>query len=383
MTDSVNSRMTLAALLCMAFGPAVFLLMPVYVGALQASMALSESNLGLLASADLIGIAVASFLAPLWINRVPWRLISLLCFVGLLGCNLLSMFIADFGPLFAVRLLAGLFYGCVAAVIAAIFSHSRSPDRVVAIAVVMQVSYQALAFLILPGIIEDQGLNGFLLSVVAVQMVAMASIVWFPARPIFAPEQSTAEGVATQKSHWPATLILMAMAAFFVGQSSLWAFIELIGNDFGLDDVAVGYALAVSTFIGLAGPIFGAIAGDRYGRLRPVLIAGVTQIVVLFFMDAATSVWLYAAMLSVFQIFWNLGIGYQFGALVQADHTNRFVVIVSAAQCAGIAAGPILGGMAMESFGGVGVYMVSGMALIVYLLLIVPNLLEQRVTTTI
>ena len=374
----VNRRTIIAALLCIAFGPSMFLLMPIYVGVLQSALQFSESELGLLASADLIGLALASLLAPLWINRAPWRLLSAICFSGLIACNVSAMFVHEFNALFMLRLLAGVQIGCVAAVIMGIFSHARFPDKVAALMVIVQVAYQSIAFLILPRYVSATGLEGFLLSVIAVQLVALASIFYFPRRPIIAEQTRSTAGAGGGLSHLPALFILAAMAAFFVGQASLWAFIELIGNNSGLDNTEVGYALAVSTFIALVGPIWGAWAGDRFGRLKPVLLGGIAQIVVLFFMDAATSVWAYAAALSVFQLFWNLGIGYQYGALVDADHSNRFVVIVPAAQCAGIAAGPIIAGVALQGMGNTGVYLVSGAALVLYLVLIVPFLIHRK-----
>ena len=382
MTEKVDGRMIVAALLCMTIGPAIFLLMPIYVGALQSRMALGEADLGLLASADLIGIALASFLAPLWINRVPWRLFSAVSFAGLLLCNLLSLTVNEFNLLFTLRLLAGLCVGGVSAIVAAIFSHARSPDRLFAVAVIMQVTYQSIAFLVLPDFIETAGLPGFLWSVIVLQAIALAGITWFPRRPLLATASEAGAETNGGNSHLPAMLILLAMALFFVGQSSLWAFVELIGNGFGLSNTEVGYALAISTFIALAGPIWAAITGERYGRLWPVLIAGIGQILVLTFMDAANSVWLYAAMLTLFQLFWNMSLGYQFGALVAVDHSNRFVVLVGGAQCMGIAAGPILGGIAMESYGNPGLYAVSGAALILFLLAILP-FLRTRASTII
>jgi predicted MFS family arabinose efflux permease len=364
--------MIAAGILCMAFGPSVFLLMPIYVGVLQGTMQLSEGDLGLLASSDLIGIAVASFCAPWWINRVPWRVCAAASYSGLIACNLASLSLTDFAALFALRLLAGLLTGMMSAVIMGLFSHSGYPDRVAALMVIAQVSYQSIAFLVLPSLIASHGLPAFMLPVVAVQLIALCSVAFFPKRPIFDIESGTTSTAARPSAQWPSIFILGSMAAFFAGQASLWAFIELIGNGFGLSDTEVGYALAASTFIALSGPIWGAWAGDRFGRFRPILIAGIMQITVLALMEAATTVWLYAFMLSIFQMFWTLAIGYQYGALVEADHSNRFVAIVPAAQCVGIALGPILGGMALENMGNAGVYLVSACSLLLYLLLIVP-----------
>jgi predicted MFS family arabinose efflux permease len=363
-----------AAVLCMVVGPSVFLLMPIHVGVLQSTLQLNESSLGLLAASDLIGIALASLLAPLWINRLPWRMISTVGLAGLVICNLVALVVTEPGQLFTLRLLAGLLTGVVASVVMGILAHSRSPDRVMAAALFCQVFYQSIAFLLMPGWIEARGLPAFLIPVVLLQLVALVGVLRFPLQPIIEIPETTNVGQPSRVRSMPAILLLVGMAAFFVGQTSLWAFVELIGNNMGMGNVEVGYALAVSTFISLIGPAWGALTDTRFGRLRPLLVAGIAQIIALSLMDAASSVWLYAGVLSLFQIFWNMAVGFQYGALVDADHSNRFVVMVPAAQCLGIALGPMLGGIALEVLGSSGVYLVSGVGLVAYLVLVVSVL---------
>ena len=372
MQNAVGNRMIAAGVLCMAFGLSVFLLMPIYVGVLEHTMQLGEADLGLLASSDLIGIALVSFLAPLWINRVPWRLTVAVSYGGLIAANLASLLIDDFASLFTLRLLAGALTGALSCVVLGMFSHTRSPDKMAALIVLAQVSYQAIAFLILPGFIAEHGLSAFMLPVVALQLVALGSVIWFPRQPITASSDAAIADVGKGAKPWVAVLILASMAAFFTAQASLWAFIQLIGNNLGLDDTAVGYALAISTFIALAGPAWCAWAGDQFGRARPILVAGVAQIIALACLNTASEVWFFTAVLTVFQVFWTLALGYQYGALVKADHSNRFVAVVPGSQCIGIALGPALGGIVLEAHGNTGLYLVCGSALLIYLLLILP-----------
>ena len=163
------------------------------------------------------------------------------------------------------------------------------------------------------------------------------------------------------------------MAFFFIGVASVWAFIELMGEAAGLSVAQVATALSVSTFIGLSGPIAGLIFGDRFGRFLPLAIGFVCQIVVLVFLGiGGYAMVAFLVYLAIFQTFWNMAIGYQIGAMVQADTTKRLIVLIPTFQAAGIALGPAIAGMGIDAMGFVAVPVISGIALVLYAVLILP-----------
>jgi predicted MFS family arabinose efflux permease len=361
-----------AAIALMVAGPIMFLLVPMYIGAIADSYDYAPGKLGLLASADLLGIMVASLFAPLVINRINWRLSSLLIFIGVISCNYLSVFIASFTALFCLRLFIGLLTGVVMAISASVLSYTSTPDRLFAIAVFTQVSFQTASFLILPGIIEQWLLEGFLYFVIGVQLLALPLLWYLPAN-LQHVSHTQELSMETRRSRRHCLVVLASMLFFWVAQAGVFSFVDMIGNDNGLDDQSVGLALSISTFIGLGGPLCAAICGDRFGRFWPVAIAGCVQIMVLALFESMTGLTGYTVLLALFQFFWTLVIGYQFGALVSADSSHRFVAVVPAASSAGIALGPLLGGYALEQGGHTLLYIVCGAALFIYMALLLPN----------
>jgi hypothetical protein len=68
-----------ALLLVATVTEAMFLLLPSFVGALGDVLHLSATRTGLLASADLTGMALITATAPWWLRRVSWRRTVLAC----------------------------------------------------------------------------------------------------------------------------------------------------------------------------------------------------------------------------------------------------------------------------------------------------------------
>ena len=107
-----QSSAVAAAISLWAVAPLLFLVMPVYVGALADDLGMSTQRIGSIASIEMLGLAVASFLAVLWIRRWSWRTVAWVSIVALVAANLLSFAAVDhFGALVAVRILAGIAAG--------------------------------------------------------------------------------------------------------------------------------------------------------------------------------------------------------------------------------------------------------------------------------
>jgi MFS family permease len=108
----IDRTASLVALLLVAtVTEAMFLLLPSFVGALGDVLQLSATRTGLLASADLTGIALTTATAPWWLRRVSWRRTVLASLLAFLLVNLLCFAVRSFWPLLCLRVLAGLSAG--------------------------------------------------------------------------------------------------------------------------------------------------------------------------------------------------------------------------------------------------------------------------------
>ena len=62
-------------------GSIVFLLLPLLIGGFSDELSLSDTQVGWLGSADMIGMFAAALVATVWIRRADWRLVALIASV--------------------------------------------------------------------------------------------------------------------------------------------------------------------------------------------------------------------------------------------------------------------------------------------------------------
>ena len=69
---------------------AMLLLLPIYIGALNDLLALSATEIGLIGSADLAGIALSVTTAMVWLRKYPWRSTVLWALTLFFATNIVS-----------------------------------------------------------------------------------------------------------------------------------------------------------------------------------------------------------------------------------------------------------------------------------------------------
>jgi predicted MFS family arabinose efflux permease len=114
---------------------------------------------------------------------------------------------------------------------------------------------------------------------------------------------------------------------------------------------AVSRALAIALIVGLGGILIPIVLGDRFGRIVP-LIAATAGLIVACFLFFETSRFLQlAAVLTLFQLCWNVAAVYLPAGIAAIDSTGRYSAFSAVAQIAGMALGPALSGPALVRFG--------------------------------
>ena len=81
---------------------------------------------------------------------------------------------------------------------------------------------------------------------------------------------------------------------------------------------------------------------DRFGRLAPVTIALVVQMVMISLLTGDMSFLRFAATAAIFQIFWNLTGPYIMATIASSDASGRAAVVIPAAQTGGFFLGPYI-----------------------------------------
>ena len=110
-------------------GNSVIYLIPLLVGAMVSDRGFSDQQAGLMASADLTGYAVATFVTALLLDRFNWRRMALFAVGILIAANVGTTFVYQAGLFAAVRFLSGLGGGVLAAIATVSLGQTDKPDR--------------------------------------------------------------------------------------------------------------------------------------------------------------------------------------------------------------------------------------------------------------
>jgi MFS family permease len=171
-------------------GSIVFLLLPLLIGGFTEELSLNTRQVGWLGSADMIGMFAAAVVATYWIRRTDWRMVALLTSSLLVLCHLLSGWVTAYEVLLAIRVVAGFAGGSMMSIALTCLGDTRNPDRYFALFISGQLGLGSVGLLVLPGVIEQFGLNGAFLSLAVLSGLAIAVIPFIPRHGDFAaPEK--------------------------------------------------------------------------------------------------------------------------------------------------------------------------------------------------
>jgi len=376
-TGWVSGRTAITAALALSVtGVLMFKVLPLLVGAAADQFRLGPRELGLLASSDLLGITLASLLAPLWVRRVDWRKAGLLALAIVAIGNVASAFAPSLTVLLGIRVFTGLGEGMASGLALVILSDTRHPDRAFALAVAAPILVGLLAFQAMPPLAAAWGYDGIVLALAALAVLFAALMPWLPVRGRPVPEAPRATGAGPGARGSAGSLLvgaaLLAALLYHVGLGALWAFIERIGVGAGFAAGEIGATLGIAVLFGLAGATLASIVDVRWGRLWPIALAVIGQCLALLLLVEPVTATGFAIAACAFQFLWLLSVPYQLGIIAQADTGGRLFVLSLAFQAGGVALGPVIAGWLLgpEGFGPVRV--LTAVCLVASLALFVP-----------
>ena len=220
----------------------------------------------------------------------------------------------------------------------AIVSSTAQKDRNFAFLIAAQVVLGVLCFLLLP-MPRDAGVGGVLLPLAGLAFLALFTVGWIP-QPTGATGHH-AGGSDANASALPAFIALAVMLIWCTGLGAIWAFVKLIGTSAGIEAPRVGIALGISTGVATVGALTASWLADRIGRIIPVTVALLVQVVMIALLQGEMSFLQFMLTAAVFQIFWNLNGPYIMGTIALSDTTGRVSLLIPTAQIGGFFLGEI------------------------------------------
>lgn len=323
---------------------------PLIVGALIDDYAFSPSEAGFVTGIEMAGIGIASFIAALMGGRWNRRFVIVTgATLGILG-SVIPALTDTYGPVLLTRLVAGFGCGLIAANVLSVIGTTRDPDRIFGF--YYMTTYAGMALMVPGGMwaITQAGASGSYIFLAVILAAVYGLVLRIPGTP--GGFRST--GRSQSLSSFPfltGGLSLMVSLVFWMGVGTIWAFVERIGLEAGIDRLMIGGVLSIGPFASIAGALTASILHTRFGR-APILVAAIALAILgaalIGFGGTGTT---YTAGFLIFSYVWPLFLAYLGGAMAAVDPLGRVVAMSVASQTVGMAIGPAIGGVVAMHLG--------------------------------
>jgi MFS family permease len=325
-------------------GYGVLVGIPVISTAWVTLLGFSEVEVGRVAGADLGGLSLGAIVTSLFVSKVNrrWLVVSGLSLAVL--ANGLCITVVDYNQVLWLRLLAGFGSGIYTAVAVTSLGASSKPARAYNAMLFAFAFSQALEMHFLPQL----SMAGIYWVFIVFFLMTLPFIRWIPARADTKAEagpaaeaEAMAPSTATTPSYVP-WLCLAAMVITYINIGSYWTYIELAALSDQATPSWINQVLVWSSFCSLVGCAFATVLSNRFGLLRPLLVALLTMgLMVGLLVNGITDTKLLISVFS-FNLLWIFIDVYQMSTIANLDLAGRYAALMPAAQGLGQIIGPNL-----------------------------------------
>lgn len=330
----------IAASVASSIGGLPFNTMPILLGAFADQLKLGPAELGTLGSACTGGYLVSTLLGPLWVDRAPWRIATIVGAVATAAALLWSASAGGvpFLPFAAFGFAAGLMHSLGMRMV----GEGADKERAFGIRLFTELVLIASLLFFLPAALASGGLMG------GAQLLAVAALV-MGLSAFLLPRGPASVDAAAQQAAGPAGsagwIALGIFVLFACGQVALWVFLERIAQDVGADAAQMGLLFSVLKVVGGLSAALVAAVGDKLGNRLPHLLVFVTLCIGVALLAARPSFMVFAFGAWIWEAAFTIGCVFQTAAIARLDPSNKLVVLVPAAFAISAFVGPALGGM--------------------------------------
>lgn len=332
----------------MAAAQTVFI-QPAYVDTLARFGGLGAELAGYILSWEMTAFAVTTIVMAFLAQRLPWKRTIWIALLMIAAGNVLSMLLTDFRQLLVVRIMVGGASGLIVPLAFATVGRLANPERAFGLMIGILLIYAALFLGSMPWLTSATGVAGLFGGMLLTCLLAALGMHWFP------HDDTQRDTSSRNRFTWPAKehrLALAGMLLFFAQLTSFWSFASVIAQDNQVSEGAIALALAGSQIAGIVGTALPAVWGERIAFMQALSIAvlGCVASVAILLVLADASTFLLAVLL--FHFGWNLGHSYMLALFARLDRSSNLIVMATAMQKIGIAAGPAIAAAAYGAKGG-------------------------------
>ena len=326
------------ALYMVLVGYGVLVGIPVISTAWVTKLGFTEVEVGRVAGMDLGGLSAGAIVAAWVINLMNRRLIVFIGIFLAALANGLCLKYVDYDTVLWLRFLAGFGSGMYTAVAMAVFGTSIRPALAYNLMLFSFAFSQALEMRILPQL----SMNGIYWVFIICFLLTLPFLGWIKSYP--KPRTQDTESMTTNKNNSSKPLLawvcLFAIFLTYINIGAYWTYIELAALDSNTNPELVSEVLVWASLCSLLGCLIATLLSNRFGLLRPLLIALFTMATGVGMLAFGINEPKFLMSVFTFNLLWIFTDVYQMGSLANFDHGGNYAAYLPAAQGLGQIVGP-------------------------------------------
>ena len=326
------------ALYMVLVGYGVLVGIPVISTAWVTKLGFTEVEVGRVAGMDLGGLSAGAIVAAWVINHMNRRLIVFIGIFLAALANGLCLKYVDYETVLWLRFLAGFGSGMYTAVAMAVFGTSIRPALAYNLMLFSFAFSHALEMRILPQL----SMNGIYWVFIVCFLLTLPFLGWIKSYPKPRSIETKPETTNKNNSSKPllAWVCLFAIFLTYINIGAYWTYIELAALDGNTDPELVGEVLVWASLCSLLGCLIATLLSNRFGLLRPLLIALFTMATGVGMLAFGINEPKFLMSVFTFNLLWIFTDVYQMGSLANFDHGGNYAAYLPAAQGLGQIVGP-------------------------------------------
>ena len=342
----IKLALLLAAIAAGSIGGLVYNVFPLYMGPLQDSTGLSNSQIGFIAGAFFLGTNLTGISAYFWVRSASLMSIALATTLSLVLFLLLAARIDSFILQLAVTALIGAASGALYAISTTLIGGTRNTPRWFGIKFTVECLAGAILLFVLPvTLIPGLGFTGVVIGMVLMILVFAPVLAFISRRRL--PEQeetSPITAIGAANTRLPVWLALASLVFYFIGASAVWTFLERLATDNQFEPSATGLMLGITLLVAVIGSALTGVIGDRFGNFPPYIVYSIMLVAGVLLLCLTDNFIVFSIGAYAFMLAWSASDGYQYAIVADVDPDGRHVVLAVPAMGVGSMIGPILAG---------------------------------------
>ena len=328
------------ALYMVLVGYGVLVGIPVISTAWVTKLGFTEVEVGRVAGMDLGGLAAGSIFTAWIIQKVNRRILVFFGIVIAVAANALCIRYVDYETVLYLRFISGFGSGIYTSVAVAVFGMSIRPALAYNLMLFSFAFSQALEMQVLPQL----SMNGIYMAFIVCFLATLPFLGWLQSYPLSKNnDHRQAQPRQTSKKFslvpW---ICLFAIFLTYINIGAYWTYIELAALSANTNADLVGSTLVWASFCSLLGCFIATLLSNRFGLIRPLLIALITMATGVGLLSFGITEPKFLMSVFTFNILWIFTDVYQMGSLANFDEGGRYSAYLPASQGLGQIVGPNL-----------------------------------------